>query len=118
MGVTYVWWGVGMDEIVYEGAYVYGEYRECGGVCQWYSVCDGVVSVSIHLGGEYGLVVELEGLVWAYVVWSMLQIYYLARSRQFVSGYALSMLSVAEIQVLIHKLIPHIVLVHLFLVFI
>ena len=48
----------------------------------------------------------------------MLQIYYLARGRQFVSGYALSMLSVAEIHVLIHKLIPHIVLVHLFLVFI
>ena len=48
----------------------------------------------------------------------MLQIYYLARGRQFVLGYALSMLSVAEIHVLILKLIPHIVLVHLFLVFI
>ena len=48
----------------------------------------------------------------------MLQIYYLAQGHQFVSGYALSMLSVAEIHILIHKLIPHIVLVHLFLVFI
>ena len=82
MGVTYVWWGVGMDEIVYDGAYVYGEYRECGGVCQWYSVCDGVVSVSIHFGGENGL--GVEGLGGAYVVWSMLQICYLARGRQFV----------------------------------
>ena len=84
MGVTYVWWSDDMDEKCYVGAYVYGEYRECGGVCQWYSVCDGVVIVPIHLGGVDGLVVELEGLVWAYVIWSMLQIYYLARGRQFV----------------------------------
>ena len=55
MGVTYVWWSDDMDEKCYVGAYVYGEYRECGGVCQWYSVCDGVVSVSIHLGGEDGM---------------------------------------------------------------
>ena len=82
MGVTYVWWSDDMDEKCYVGAYVYGEYRECGGVCQWYSVCDGVVSVSIHLSGEDGLLVER--LVWACVVWSMLQIYYLARGRQFV----------------------------------
>ena len=60
----------------------HGLYRVCGGVCWWYSVCDGVVSVSVHLGGEDGLV--LEGLVWACVIWSMLQIYYLARGRQFV----------------------------------
>ena len=43
---------------------------------------DIVVSVLIHVGGEDGLVVER--LVWACVVWSMLQIYYLARGRQFV----------------------------------
>ena len=47
--------------------YVYGE---CGGVCQWYSVCDGVVSVSIHLGGEDGMglkawVVHICGMVYA-----------------------------------------------------
>ena len=82
MGVTYVWWSNDMDEKCYVGAQVYGEYRECGGVCQWYSVCDGVVSVSIHLSGKDGLLVER--LVWACVVWSMLQIYYLARGRQFV----------------------------------
>ena len=58
-----------------------------------------MVSELIHLGGEDGLVVELEGLVWAYVVWSMLQIYYLARGRQFVSAYALSMFSVAKIHI-------------------
>ena len=33
MGVTYVWWSDDMDEKGYVGAYVYGEYRECGGVC-------------------------------------------------------------------------------------
>ena len=82
MGVTYVWWSDHMDEKCYVGAYVYGEYMECGGVCQLHSVCDGVVSVSIHLGGEDGL--GVEGLGGAYVVWSMLQIYYLARGRQFV----------------------------------
>ena len=54
-----------------------------------------MVSVSIHLGGEDGL--GVEGLGGAYVVWSMLQIYYLARGRQFVSAYALSMLSVTKI---------------------
>ena len=43
----------------------------------WY-----VVSVLIHVGGEDGLGVERLG--GAYVVWSMLQIYYLARGRQFV----------------------------------
>ena len=37
-----------------------------------------VVSVLIHVGGED------EGLGGAYVVWAMLQIYYLARGRQFV----------------------------------
>ena len=63
-----------------------------------------MVSVSIHLGGEDGLVVELEGLVWAYVVWSMLQIYYLARGRQFVWAYALSMGSVTKIH-MYYKLI-------------
>ena len=47
MGVTYVWWSDDMDEKCYVGAQVYGEYRECGGVCQWYGVCDSVVSVSI-----------------------------------------------------------------------
>ena len=50
-----------------------------------------VVSVLIHVGGED------EGLGGAYVVWSMLQIYYLARGRQFVSAYALSMVSVTKI---------------------
>ena len=45
-------------------------------------------------------------------------IYYLARGRQFVSVYAFSMLLVAKIHLLIQKLIPHIVLVHLFLVII
>ena len=65
MGVTYVWWSDDMDEKCYVGAQVYGEYRECGGVCQWYSVCDGVVSVSIHLSGQDGLVVE--GLGGAYM---------------------------------------------------
>ena len=50
-----------------------------------------VVSVSIHVGGED------EGLGGAYVLWSMLQIYYLARGRQFVSAYALSMGSVTKI---------------------
>ena len=48
-------------------------------------------------------------------VLSKLQIYYLTRGRQFVSAYALSMLSVAKIHILIRKLISHIVLVHLFL---
>ena len=69
MGVTYVWWSDDMDEKCYVGAYVYGEYMECGGVCQWYSVFDGVVSVSIHLGGEDVLVVE--GLVWADLLFSL-----------------------------------------------
>ena len=32
MGVTYVWWSYDMDEKCYVGAYVYGEYRECGGL--------------------------------------------------------------------------------------
>ena len=54
-----------------------------------------MVSVLIHLGGEDGLVVEGLGL--AYVVWSMLQIYYLARGRQFVWAYALSMVLVTKI---------------------
>ena len=62
-----------------------------------------MVSVPNHLGGEDGLVVELEGLVWAYVVWSMLQIYYLARGLQFVSAYVLSMVSVTKIHM--YKLI-------------
>ena len=53
-----------------------------------------MVSVSIHLSGEDGLLVER--LVWACVVWSMLQIYYLARGRQVVTAYALSMLSVVN----------------------
>ena len=109
MGVTYVWWSDDMDEKCYVGAQVYGEYRECGGVCQWYSVCDGV----IHLGGEDVLGVEAMG--GAYVVWQNMcvfeymfgrpgcgearvrpvrdtyevlvedvLIYYLARGRQFV----------------------------------
>ena len=60
-----------------------------------------VVSVSIHLGGEYGS--GVEGLGGAYVVWSLLQIYYLARGRQFVSAYALSMGSVTKIHM--YKLI-------------
>ena len=47
-----------------------------------------------------------------------LLIYYLARGRQFVSAYALSMLSVTKIHILIYKLIPYIVLVPLFLVII
>ena len=50
-----------------------------------------VVSVLIHVGGED------EGLGGAYVVWSMLQIYYLARGRQFVSAYALSMGTVTRL---------------------
>ena len=54
-----------------------------------------VVSVSIHWGGADGL--RVESLGGAYVVWSMLQIYYLARGRQFVSAYALSMVSVTKI---------------------
>ena len=79
MGVTYVWWNVGMEVKGYVGAYrfmvsvVYVSGRV---------LSDGVVSVSIHLSGEDGLLVER--LVWACVVWSMLQIYYLARGRQFV----------------------------------
>ena len=79
MGVTYVWWNVGMDEKGYVGAYMFmvSVVYVSGRV-----LSDGVVSVSIHLGGEDGLGVErLRG---AYVVWSMLQIYYLARGRQFV----------------------------------
>ena len=54
-----------------------------------------MVSVSIHLGGED--VLWVEGLGGAYVVWSMLQIYYLARGRQFVSAYALSMGTVTRL---------------------
>ena len=56
---------------------------------------DKVVSVLIRVGGED--VLWVEGLGGAYVVWSMLQIYYLARGRQFVSAYALSMGSVTKI---------------------
>ena len=63
---------------------------------------DVVVSVSIHVGGEDGLGVErLRG---AYVVWSMLQICYLAGGRQFVWAYALSMGSVTKIH-MYYKLI-------------
>ena len=57
-------------------------------MCYVVSIVD---SVLIHVGGED------EGLGGAYVVWSMLQIYILARGRQFVSAYALSMVSVTKI---------------------
>ena len=53
------------------------------------------------MGGED--VLGVEGLGGAYVVWSMLQIYYLARGRQFVSAYGLSMGSVTKIHM--YKLI-------------
>ena len=31
--VLHVWWSDDMAEKCYVGAYVYGEYMECGGVC-------------------------------------------------------------------------------------
>ena len=66
---------VSVVEYVSGRVYVMVEYMFGG-------ICDIVVSVLIHVDGEDGLGVErLRG---AYVVWSMLQIYYLARGRQFV----------------------------------
>ena len=55
-----------------------------GGVLAWMKkvMVSILVSVLIHVGGEERL--GVEGLGGAYVVWSMLQIYYLARGRQFV----------------------------------
>ena len=71
--------GYDRDEKGYVGAYMFmvSVVYVSGRV-----LSDGVVSVSIHFGGENGL--GVEGLGGAYVVWSMLQIYYLARGRQFV----------------------------------
>ena len=70
MGVTYVWWNVGMEEEGYVGAYMFMvsvveyvigkvnvmvEYMLGG-------MHDIVVSVSIHVGGEDGLGVEGLGI--------------------------------------------------------
>ena len=62
MGVC---WNVGMEEKGYVGAYMFmvSVVYVSGRV-----LCDGVVSVSIHFGGENGL--GVEGLGGAYVVWS------------------------------------------------
>ena len=69
----------------------------------WYGVVvSGNISMCYVGGGLNGCDICLVGCG-AYVVWSMLQIYYLARGRQFVSAYALSMVSVTKIHM--YKLI-------------
>ena len=70
MGVTYVWWNVGMEEEGYVGAYMF-MVSVVGYVIGKVNVMveymlggmhDIVVSVSIHVGGEDGLGVEGLGI--------------------------------------------------------